>query len=272
MEYKNLIDCHSHSNFSRDSKEEFENMCKTAFEKGVKIYSVTDHCECDLFEDDGYEKSTLGSYEKGYEMKQKYNYKMKVLVGVELGQPLDNIKASEIILKRNYDFVIGSLHRAKGALDFYFVNYKSMNKSDIENMLKEYYKELLNIAKWNKFDTIAHLTYPLRYITGDNNIEVDIEKFDDIIMDIFKEVIKNDKAIEVNTSGIGKKFNRLSPNFRYIKMFNELGGKYVTIGSDSHKAYDLTNGITYGLNAIKKAGFEYVTYFEKRKPKLLKIE
>ena len=57
-----------------------------------------------------------------------------------------------------------------------------------------------------------------------------------------------------------------------LTRFKELGGKYVTIGSDAHHYYDVGAGISEGLDAIKQAGFENVTYFENRTPVMLKIE
>lgn len=271
MGYKNLIDCHSHSNFSRDGKDSVENMCQSAYEKGIKVYAITDHCECDLFKSDGYEVSTQQSLDKLIELKKEYKEKMKVLVGIELGQPLENTDATNIILSRNYDYVIGSLHRTKGLSDYYFINYKGYSKEKIEKLLKKYFEGLLDIAKWNKFDTLAHLTYPLRYIK-DSGIDIDISIYDYIIEQIFKTIIKNKKAIEVNTSGLRQSIKKLLPDYKYIKMYKDLGGEYITIGSDSHNLDDVCKGIQDGLETIKQAGFEYITYFENREAKFLKIE
>lgn len=272
MEYKNLTDCHSHSSFSLDSNEKLEDMCKQAYESNLKVYAITDHCECEFFVADNYEKSTLNSFNLLCEMKEKYKDKIKILKGIEIGQPLDNVNYTNKILSRNYDFVIASIHRIKNVIDYYYINYKSYTKSEIEKMLYNYYLENLEVAKWNKFDSLAHLTYPLRYITGEHNISVSMEQYDDIFEKIFKEIIKNKKAIEINTSGLRQKINDFLPCEKYIKMYKDLGGEYITVGSDAHKCEDVAKGIDDAYDLLKKIGFENITYFENRQAKFLKIE
>ena len=52
----------------------------------------------------------------------------------------------------------------------------------------------------------------------------------------------------------------------------ELGGEYITIGSDAHFTEHVGAGINEGFAIAEAAGFEYVTYFEKHKPTLVRIE
>ena len=56
-----------------------------------------------------------------------------------------------------------------------------------------------------------------------------------------------------------------------IKRFKELGGKYVTIGSDAHRWGDVGSGIEDGMRVLLKCGFTHFTVYEKRKPRLLPI-
>ena len=50
------------------------------------------------------------------------------------------------------------------------------------------------------------------------------------------------------------------------------GGEYVTVGADAHRAEDLGKGIREALDLLKACGFEYVTYFEKRKPVCVRVD
>ena len=61
------------------------------------------------------------------------------------------------------------------------------------------------------------------------------------------------------------------PDINIIKRFKELGGKYVTIGSDAHKSADAGYEIEKGVMTAKTCGFDYFTVFEKRKPELVQI-
>ena len=57
-----------------------------------------------------------------------------------------------------------------------------------------------------------------------------------------------------------------------VKRFKELGGKYVTFGSDAHFAEDLAAGLTEAYDAMKAAGFNEMTLFQQRTPLLMPIE
>ena len=42
----NLIDCHTHTQFSVDSEADINECVKRACGLGLKAYAITDHCEC----------------------------------------------------------------------------------------------------------------------------------------------------------------------------------------------------------------------------------
>ena len=67
-------------------------------------------------------------------------------------------------------------------------------------------------------------------------------------------------------------FNKLSPEVDVLKRFKELGGKYVSVGSDAHYAEHLAADIDMAYNAALEAGFDSITFFQKRTPIEMKIE
>ena len=62
------------------------------------------------------------------------------------------------------------------------------------------------------------------------------------------------------------------PDQAQIKRFKELGGKYVTIGSESHCKEDVGKGIAEGIAIAKNCGFDSYTIFENHKPVLISID
>lgn len=296
MKYTNRIDCHSHSAYSPDSQTPAAEMCARALELGLTAYAITDHCECDFFdpahpivqpkksvpiaarEEDpsdeeqfNYAKTTAQSLKTVTELKAAYAGKLELLAGVEIGQAMQNLEAAEQVTAKPYDLIIGSLHRAAGLPDYYFIDYAQLDSHDLLELLRDYYEELYRTACWNKFDTLGHLTYPLRYIVGDFGIPVDIHQCDDIIEQILKTLAQNGKALEINTSGLRQKLGHTMPEVPYVKWFRELGGEFITIGSDAHNARDLGAGIEQGMERAYKAGFRHITYFKQRKPVLLPL-
>lgn len=272
MNFKNLVDMHSHTIHSFDGHYPVDELIEVSIHRNLKAVAFTDHVEMDFFREKGFDKTADESFDDISRAKEKYKDKIKVCVGAELGQPLYNVQESEeLISSKDYDFIIGSVHNLRGKDDFAVLDYEN-NSFDIDALLKEYFYEEKLLAQWAKFDTFAHLTYPLRYIQGEYKINVDMTKYQKDIDEIFSLLIQNDKPLEINTSGLRQPIGLTLPDVSYIKRFKQLGGKYVTVGSDSHYTEHMGAGIPRGLEIAKECGFDSVLIFEKRKPAEISIE
>ncbi|MBR6407694.1 MAG: histidinol-phosphatase HisJ family protein [Clostridia bacterium] len=264
MDFPHLTDLHIHSDNSPDGNNSVSHICETAVAKGMEVIAITDHCETDLYYQDNYDQSVTQSFFETRKAIAVFSSYMKVLCGIELGQAVHDLKTADMLLaKRPFDFVIASTHNVKGKRDFYYLDY---SHEDIPNLLDRYFDELLETARWNGFDILGHITYPLRYIVGDHGIDVDMSPFREKIDEIFRVTIANGKGIEVNTSGLRQKIGRTLPDAEYVKRFRELGGEIITVGSDAHYAKDVGADVRKGLEIIYEAGFRHVNYFERRKP------
>lgn len=269
MKYINFADFHTHSKHSFDGNHSVNSLCEFAVNKGIRYLAITDHCEIDAKNFD-FDIFCKNQYKDTNNAKTRFKSDLNVYNGIELGQAVYNIPLAEKVLKNHhYDFVLGSIHNLENMEDFYFLDY---NNFDVMELLNRYFDTVIKLCKWGNFDSLAHLTYPLRYICGKYKINIDLADYSDKIDTILKLLIKKDKALEINTSGLGMEIKDFLPNEEIIKRFKEFGGKYVTIGSDSHYKEKLGNYIEQGLDTLKKCGFDCFTIFENRKPKLIEIK
>lgn len=279
-----IIDCHTHTrnSFDADNDTVIER-CERAIQLGLDAMAVTDHCEVNRFfdkdhykidyeqkyDDYGFNKAFENSMAETTAAKELYSGKLNLICGLELGQPLADMEVTEKILEdKRLDFVIASMHEMPGHDDFAFLDY---SQEDVPALLEQDFNEILKIAKWGKFDVLGHITYALRYIQGNQNIPVDMTPYQDIIREIFKTVIEKGKGIEINTSGLRQKFGDTFPSFEYIKLYRELGGEILTVGSDSHTTADLAKGVREGIEIAAQAGFTRIAYFKERKPYFINI-
>ena len=92
-----------------------------------------------------------------------------------------------------------------------------------------------------------------------------------LIRGILKEIIKKDRGLEVNTSGYRIDGENPLPSFEILKLYQQLGGRILTIGSDSHNTENITNKFDYTISQLKEIGFEYLTTFKNMKPEFHKI-
>ena len=166
----------------------------------------------------------------------------------------------------------GSVHQVLGEMDFYFINYEKMTMDEIYALLERYFKEVFELSRTNLFDVIGHITYCLRYMKQRHGIEADISRYDDIIEETFRNLAYNGKGIEINTSGLRQGFGDCFPNLKYARMYRNLGGEIITVGSDSHTVEDIAANTTEGIEIARAAGFTRLAYFKKRQPYFIDIE
>ena len=270
MEFLRKVDMHTHTDNSPDGIHSTMYMCEQAEMKGLRAVAFTDHCEVDAYYRDNYDKSTVQAYFEVAKARHVYSGRLLVLEGIELGQaPYDPELADKIIGLHHYDIVIGSIHNLRGREDFWTL---PCTQEDVVPLLKEYFMEIENLVDWGKFDTLAHLTYPLRYMVGEHGLRVNLNDFADSIRSILKKLVKKKKALEINTSGLRQPIGRTLPDVDIVQQFRELGGEYITVGSDAHNADDIGAGIDRGMEIARSCGFEYLTIFQNRAPVQIPIE
>lgn len=261
-----LTDFHVHSDNSPDGENSIIEICESAVKKRLSCIAVTDHCEIDTFYKDRYNIGYRQSYIEAKKAAKVFEGQLDVRAGIELGQATADIPTAEIVCSLPFDVVLGSLHSMPGKPDFYFLKYENV---DVKQLYSDYLKELLRLTQWGGFDVLTHITYPLRYINGEFGYNVETEDFCEELEKVFREIIKRGIALEINTSGLRQKLGKTLPDLFCLKLYKNLGGELITIGSDSHTAYDVGAGIMQGVEVAKQAGFEKYCVFKARKPELL---
>lgn len=269
MKYRYISDCHVHSDASYDGSDSVVMLCENAVRMGLHAVTITDHCECNFYP----EYDLLDTVRRSLTETQKaailFQNQLQIYHGIELGQATQNVAIAEKILSEfEFDFVLGSLHNIAGMPDFYEVDYTNIN---VERLLEQYFDQILEMIDLGYFDSLAHLTYPLRYIRGEHNIQVGYEVYENHIDSVLHALIRKEKALELNASGLRQKIGTTMPCPIVVKRFRELGGQYVTLGSDAHRWADIGSGVETAMDIIKQSGFDEFTVYVNRKPHLLPI-
>ncbi len=264
------VDCHMHSTLSPDGCDTPEEMAKRACELGIQHFTLTDHIENEKLDSWDYHGAMEKSREVYLQLKEEYAGRMNVYYGAELGQPLYNLPQAERILEQyDYDFVLGSQHRTKS----YARVDKLPDSEDIRyRYMDEYFEELLALAEWGRFCSLSHLTFPLRFISGDfGGHVVDMSRYSAIVDKILDTIISKDIAMEVNSSGIRKGLHVPMPSAEYIQRYYDKGGRMITIGSDAHRVEDVGADIPECLAMLKKIGYNEICVFSRKQPTFIKI-
>ncbi|MCR5208548.1 MAG: PHP domain-containing protein, partial [Eubacterium sp.] len=256
------------SDNSFDGVDSCAKLCEGCINNGGIAIAITDHLDIDDPELD-VDEFVKNQFEDTLNAKIDFKGKLAVLQGIELGQGIYRKEQSEELLdKYRYDYVLGAIHNLDNMKDFYYLDY---TEYDVDDLLRRYFDAELELAKWNRTDSLAHLTYPLRYIIGKYKMSVDLTKYDGVINEIFETLIRNKKALELNVSSLFNYHFDTMPSKEYIKRFHDMGGKYVTVGSDSHYADKVCLGIDKGFDILKECGYEHFTIFVGHEPWLMPL-
>jgi histidinol-phosphatase (PHP family) len=268
----NIIDTHVHSNFSFDGENTPREMLEKALGLGLTALTFTDHIDVSNYYGSYYRQSELMplAAREIPPLIEEYRGRISVGFGAELGQFMHNPALSkQLIADFGFDYVIGSTHEVRGHEDFYYLDYHTQ---DIPELLRLYFGEMLEIARYADVDVLGHLTYFLRYITGRDGIAVDLSEYTDNIREIFKAAVGRGIGLEINTGGLrNAAYGRTDPGLEYLRLFREAGGEIITIGSDAHRTSDLAANFKDGAEMAEAAGFRRIAYYEKRKPIFIEL-
>ena len=269
-----FADTHVHSTYSGDGESTIQETVEKAVSLGMKQICFTDHNDFDfpyapgdkpdmfLLNVDAYLYDLLRT-------REKYEGQIKVLFGVELGLAPE-LKRKNLILAKSYDFdfIIGSSHLCHGRDPYYPDFYEGR---DEKAAYREYFESILeNVKGYTQFDVYGHLDYVVRY--GPNkNQHYKYEEYADVIDEILRTLIENEKGIEVNTGGFRCGINTTNPCKDIVKRYRQLGGEIITIGSDAHKTNNLQDHFNDAADMLKELGFKYYSVFENRIPEFFKL-
>ena len=182
-----------------------------------------------------------------------------VLIGIEIGLTAAYLELNTQTANNDYDFVLGSIHHVDGC-DV----YHEARKNDAESFLRRYLTYSLEMVELSGFfDSFAHIDYIARYSEKIDRLFYYYnypKEFDALL----KALADRDLAMEINTARFDDNnlVGRLLPIY---KRFNELGGKYVTIGSDAHTPWALGRHHDKALGLAAMAKLTPVYYKERKR-------
>lgn len=260
-----MFDFHMHTTVSYDGRNTPMEMALAAKEAGLKTICFTDHLDYNrtLPEKLAYTVEEYHAAHDGVEVPG-----LTILHGAEVGLTPWNKEIIEHDLSlRHYDFIIGSVHYVDEE-DPYFSPY--WQGKTVEFAEQSFFEETLKCVQLHDhFDVLGHLTYISKTGAHPAHRKVELNTYRNLVEEIMKVLIAKGKGMEVNTSGVDRVGDFL-PDADYLRLFKELGGKIVTIGSDAH-AVNRVGQYSGEALAMLKEIFGYVCTFKNRQPVFHKL-
>ena len=282
-----LADYHVHTDYSDDSTYPMEDVVTDAIERGLDEVCFTDHVDYGVKRDWDdplgvvYRAGGPGEPERmaianvDYpryvaqisELQARYGNRIRIKLGLEFGMQVHTIPQYEKLFSSYpFDFIILSIHE---------VGDKELWTQDFQRGLTQpeynerYYEAMLEVVRtYHDYSVLGHLDLITRYdLAG----VYPFEKVRPIIEEILKVVIADGKGIEVNTSSHRYGLSDSTPSEDILRLYHELGGEVITIGSDSHAPEHLGAYLAEAQDQLRSLGYRYTCTYEGMKPTFVRL-
>lgn len=259
-----MIDLHCHSRFSIDSTIEPETLIEAARAKGLHAVAFTDHADFapgdSIFDPDEYLR-ILAPW-------RDLDGPLIVLAGVELGIQADHAKQAAAFLgTRDFDLVIASMHRVRGA-DLALPGWTE--GKTVEQAWEEYFRDaLVSVKGTPDFDVFGHIDIPRRYglLRGTTPSGRAREALDDLL----NWLIAEEKTLEINGSGFRYGLESCHPESWILDRYLALGGRLFTTGSDTHTLPDLGQVVGPARLELQRLGIGELQMFRHRRRQAMRL-
>ncbi|MBQ9973932.1 MAG: PHP domain-containing protein [Oscillospiraceae bacterium] len=269
-----LADMHCHTAFSHDSKCPIEDMFRAQRERGTAIFAVTDHCDMNAPDYDGTFGHIKASCDAVRALNEQYDHDCLGLRGVELAESFWRPEGYAALRDlTDYDVVVGSVHsvRYPGYERFYSqVDFSGFTPEQVHGFMAQYFADVKTMLLWTDMDVLAHLAGPLYDLSDKYGHPVDMSRHAAAIDEILRVIIARNIALELNTSHYHfencARFDR-----ELFPRYHALGGRRVTIGSDTHSTARAGADLARAAADLKAVGFGEICWFKDRRAHFIPI-
>ena len=269
MNYKFVSDAHVHSDNSYDALDPTIKLCEQATKIGLYSVTITDHCNCNEYVQRESRRAIRQAFFQVKKAQHVFQDLINVLTGIELGQPTHNLSAAfDALAQTDFDFVLAGIHKLRNSTVFSKVKFTNDN---VNNILMRYFDEIIDLITWGNFDSLAHINYPLKFISQETQLHIDNNSISKKIQVITLELAKHKKALEIDDYMLTATPSSPLSVGSILSSFKKAGGKNITFGSNAHSYKNIGDGINLGLTAALKFGFSHFTLFKNRAPHLVPI-
>lgn len=265
---KYISNIHTHTTYC-DGKNTIEENILMAINKGFISIGFSGHSHFDYDISSMSVANTIKYLEDIKKYKEIYKDKIEVYAGIE-GDYYSNL-SKDTDIEMGLDYRIGSVHFIEDDEGNYYPIDNSEDKfiyalnyfSDIKEIAKRYYNNIIKMIKTQKPDIIGHLDLIRKYNKNNKYFNVydkwHIDLIDNVLLAI-KDYNKNNglMMIEINTGKVKEdNLKAYYPNDLTIKRILELDIPII-VNTDCHVADKLDNYYIDMINILREFGFSSV--------------
>lgn len=241
-----IFDSHSHTKFSADSEMLAADAINRAESLNLGII-FTEHFDYNLPGDIDFTFNPV-DYMNEYKKFRSEKVKLGVEIGLRKSARMQN---KNFLAQAKFDLIIGSIHVVDD-IDIY--NPEFFSDKDKLTAYRKYFNVMAEEAAVADFDVLGHIDYICRVAPYPNS-DIEYQTFKPEIDEVLKIIVERGKFLELNTRRLAQKtaVKGLEPVY---KRFKELGGTFITIGSDAHVVEAVGANFGVAVNFAEELGLK----------------
>ena len=258
-----LIDYHNHTTRCCHASGSMEAYVEAALACGIEEFGFSDHSHW-MLHDKGSRYAMLPDEHEDYiadvrRLQERYAREGERPFRIRLGMEMDFIPsrlelARHTIAAHDWDYLIGSVHN----IGFEKLQEPALyDEWHIEDVCEVYFHFVGMMIRSRFCDIVGHLDLPkkmgrlpagglLRYIEP-----------------LIPDLLANDMAVEINTSGLDAPAQALMPGWEVIEALAS-SGVSLTLGSDAHAPHQVGRHFKPVIARLKQLGITELVRFERR--------
>jgi len=244
-------DMHVQTQSSPDAEIPADELCTMGQAVGVETIGFVAHVDLHP-EDHCYMSFSEEEYMRELDIAD--SSEIQVLRGLEIGEPhLYMRQAEQLFTRSRYDFITGALHWVEGRL---VLNGKAFQEGSAVDLVEEYYRNTLAIVQNTDISILAHMGIFRRGMArAELSTGIDeVSLFPALLRKILQTMINRGIALEVNTAGLRRPEKTTYPTAAVLRLYSSLGGKRITVGSDTHRKQNSFFGLRSGISLVSSCG------------------
>jgi histidinol-phosphatase (PHP family) len=250
-------DNHMHTPLCKHAKGEPEEYAEVALKRGLKGIIFTCHSPMPK----GWwpqVRMDESQFETYLEMVERTRIAYAGRLDVQVGMETDYFPGLEqwaegLHERADFHHVLGSVH-------FFGPEYKAkFFKGDLLAFEKQYFQHIADSAETGLFDTLAHPDL----VKNNAPAHYDFERLQDTIEEALVRIAKTKVAMELNTSGVHKRFPETNAGPQMLALMRKHNIP-VVIGSDAHTPQRVGADFLFATQLLEQAGYTTASYFHNR--------
>jgi histidinol-phosphatase (PHP family) len=275
MRLQGLVDYHLHTAVTIDAHMTEKECCQRAVALGLREIAFTNHVML-RYPDYTMSPEELVDHWAQIHACQQLCPQLTVRLGLEMdyyeGREDDiaaTVQRYEDLIGRPFDFVLGAVHSLNGI--FFSSSHHApalFEGQETEAVYHDFFMRMAKAVRSGLFDVMAHVDLIKKY-TGQLYPPVPFDRYRASAQVFVESLLEARVGIEINPKGLKYSVAEICPSDQLLSLYvSEAKARRVapiiTLGSDAHRVGDVGARLSAGVEALRRAGHDTITLFEKR--------